>query len=864
MAPTEKTDAGITAGPLRETSIDTGLAGSTANSHRTAFRSSDRHEDVSECGDLDPRLADLMEAVTDRLDAGETIDVDQLVREHPDCAEQIRRLVPALQNLAVIGRSMGADVMESSSHERDGEGHRVFGDFRIFGEVGRGGMGIVYEARQITIARRVALKVLPMAAAADPRAIQRFQLEAQVAGLLEHPHIVPVYSVGIVADVPYYAMQYIEGGSLADLIAELRGLVDRGALAADDRSTTGSGLSALAQGLLSGRFAAPRLESDGTDRSDDDHGSISGDSHSSIRSRAYIRTVVRLGIQAADALGYAHDQGIIHRDVKPANLLLDRRCHLWVADFGMADVQGDTGLTMTGDLPGTLRYMSPEQATGKRALVDRRTDLYALGATLYELLTLHTAVRGVDRQEILRRIVEQEPDPIRRFNAAVPVDLATIVTKALSKEPANRYETARQMADDLGRFLEGRPITARPLGPVARTWRWCRRKPLQATLAASLVVGVTGITWNWREAVRQKGLHVVSEQNALTHAAKAEVAEKEARRQAARADAINAFLIEKVLSQAEPYNNPRARSVTLLETLDRAAAEVGQSFADQPENEAAIRIAIARAYRSLGKYAQSEAHFRAAYEILKTTPDGTDEDRLKAMGGLGISLTDLQRPDEAEPLLLRAYDEARRILGPDHKVSWDSTGYLAGFHLARGRLRETEVLVRQQLEQARVIYGPQAEETLSAMNNLGFILQKQQKSAEAEPILRECVRLGRGVYGPEHPRVLIFSDTLAEVQLGLGHLAEAESLLRPCLDGSIRVLGPEHPRTLVIIRHLAVVLAAKGQVDEAMRLFRSCLEAQSRSLGAEHRETRETAELLDALLSKHQKRSSANTGRVKD
>ena len=180
----------------------------------------------------------------------------------------------------------------------------------------------------------------------------------------------------------------------------------------------------------------------------------------------------------------------------------------------MADVQGDAGLTMTGDLPGTLRYMSPEQATGKRALVDRRTDIYAFGATLYELLTLHTAVRGVDRQEILRRIIEEEPEPIRRFNVAVPVDLATIVTKALSKEPANRYETARRMAEDLGRFLEGRPITARPLGPFARTWRWCKRKPLQATLAASLVLGVTGIAWNWREAVRQKGLLVVSERNA--------------------------------------------------------------------------------------------------------------------------------------------------------------------------------------------------------------------------------------------------------------------------------------------------------------------------------------------------------------
>ena len=407
---------------------------------------------------------------------------------------------------------------------------KVFADFHIVREIGRGGMGVVYEARQVAIGRRVALKVLPLAAAMDPKALQRFQLEAQVAGLLQHPHIVPVYAVGTVDGVPYFAMQFIEGGSLAGLIAELRGLVERGADHVVSPSS-GDSPSALALGLLTGRFAPSGRESDterhdaaaprpdvgwrrtilgivrpteslgrsggpppdvsglgatlrnltgrfaplGRESSDSDRhhaeppaagNAVSPTAPQSIRGRTFHRTVARLGIQTAQALGYAHDQGIVHRDVKPANLLLDRRGDLWVADFGMADVQGDAGLTMTGDLPGTLRYMSPEQAAGKRALIDRRTDIYSLGATLYELLTLQPAIVGSDRAEIIRRIAEEEPEPLRRLNPAVPVDLATIVTKALSKEPSQTLRDGLAACRRPG-ALPGRPADRGPAGRAA-------------------------------------------------------------------------------------------------------------------------------------------------------------------------------------------------------------------------------------------------------------------------------------------------------------------------------------------------------------------------------------------------------------
>jgi serine/threonine protein kinase len=181
----------------------------------------------------------------------------------------------------------------------------------------------------------------------------------------------------------------------------------------------------------------------------------------SVRSPGYFRGVARLGVQAAEALQHAHDMGVIHCDIKPSNLLLDGRGDLWVTDFGLAHVQVEASLTLTGDLVGTVRYMSPEQALAKRVAIDHRTDLYSLGATLYELLTLLPAFTGSDRQELLRQITFEEPRPPRRLHRAIPAELETIVLKALEKNPADRYATAQELADDLRRFLEDKPVRAR-------------------------------------------------------------------------------------------------------------------------------------------------------------------------------------------------------------------------------------------------------------------------------------------------------------------------------------------------------------------------------------------------------------------
>jgi serine/threonine protein kinase len=306
---------------------------------------------------------------------------------------------------------------------------------------------VVYEAEQLSLRRRVALKVLPFAGMLDPRQLQRFRNEAQAAACLHHGNIVPVYFVGCERGTHFYAMQLIEGQTLAAMIREMTRPKDKYE-AGEPRvvplpAPSGTTLAAKA---------------DSTARSG------SG--------RDYFRRVAELGVQAAEALDYAHQMGVVHRDVKPSNLMLDGRGTLWVTDFGLAQMQhGEGELTLTGDLVGTLRYMSPEQTMGKRAPIDQRTDVYSLGVTLYEMLTLRSAFVGQCRQELLRQVAFEEPKVPRRINKAIPTELETIVLKAMEKKPADRYATAQELADDLQHWLEDKAIRARQPTLVQRAGR---------------------------------------------------------------------------------------------------------------------------------------------------------------------------------------------------------------------------------------------------------------------------------------------------------------------------------------------------------------------------------------------------------
>jgi WD40 repeat protein/serine/threonine protein kinase len=434
------------------------------------------------------RLAQALDTYLAALEAGTPPDKNEILARYPELAEDLEACLASLEFIrrAAVKPSAPAPAGDSPLGADLPTG--VLGDFRILREIGRGGMGVVYEAEQLTLDRRVALKILPLAGALDPKQLQRFKNEARAAAHLHHQHIVPVHGVGCERGIHYYAMQYVEGQTLAAVIRELRhraGIEERGS------KTPADGATVEERGPENvTRPIAPRS-------------SLLDPAHA-----AFFRTVATLGVQAAEALEHAHQEGVVHRDIKPANLLIDGAGNLWITDFGVARLQGDPGLTMSGDLLGTLRYMSPEQALGKGSVADPRTDLYSLGTTLYELLTLEPAVNGRDRQAVLRQIADEEPTRPRRLNKAIPAELETIVLKAMAKNPDERYVTAQEFADDLRRFLEDKPIRAKRPSLRQQAVKWTRRHKtvVRAALAVFLlaVVGLavsTVFIWQAKEDV---------------------------------------------------------------------------------------------------------------------------------------------------------------------------------------------------------------------------------------------------------------------------------------------------------------------------------------------------------------------------
>jgi serine/threonine protein kinase/WD40 repeat protein len=454
----------------------------------------------------------LAEEFLARYRRGERPALSEYTREHPEVAELIREYFPAMVLMEKLGSGVGDEsgaALADSGPLGLGTLPEHLGEYRILKEKGRGGMGIVFEALQETLGRHVALKVLPFHALLNQTQRKRFRREAQAAARLHHTNIVPVYGVGECDGVHYYAMQLVQGQTLDEVLREVR------RLRAEKEGSPGAGpvpqtaSAGLVIGLLSGQFAGrpPRGEDATIDESKrSEHSSPSQVGASGVRGSSrdastslsaiqseltaqgnglYFRSVAQIGLQVAEALDYAHHEGILHRDIKPSNLLLDTFGRVWITDFGLAKAEGWEELTSPGDVVGTVRYMAPERF-GDRA--DARSDVYGLGIALYEMLTLRAAFEDSNRARLMERVAHEEPPRPRTIDRQIPRDLETIVLKATAKEPAERYLSAAVLADDLRRFLADRPVRARrtPLGE--RAWRWCRRNPAVAGLTAAIVL----------------------------------------------------------------------------------------------------------------------------------------------------------------------------------------------------------------------------------------------------------------------------------------------------------------------------------------------------------------------------------------
>jgi serine/threonine protein kinase/tetratricopeptide (TPR) repeat protein len=391
-------------------------------------------------------IDEIVAGYLDQLNAGGRLDPKEILARHPGLGHEILESLERFVDL-------GSEIAEAPDLG-------AIGDYTLRRQIGRGGMGVVYEAWEGSMDRRVALKVLPRAMAADTRTVLRFVREAQVAGKLHHPNVVSVYGMGIKEQVPYYAMEFVEGETLAGLLARLKG--------AEAGAETPFG------------------------KRDDFR---------------YYANLAEVFAAVADGLQHAHSKGIVHRDLKPSNLILDREGCLRILDFGLAHLEGQESLTASGDLLGTVLYMSPEQARRTKVTVDHRTDIYSLGATLYEMLAGNPPFKGKDNQDTLAQITERDPVEPRKVNPRVPRDLETIVLKCLRKDPADRYGTAEALGQDLRRFVRGDPVEARPESRWERLARRLRRYRAVLSVGGVLSVllfGVLGwLVWEKEIAERE-------------------------------------------------------------------------------------------------------------------------------------------------------------------------------------------------------------------------------------------------------------------------------------------------------------------------------------------------------------------------